>query len=326
MLTSPPMSYVANLRTFVRVYELGSMSAAGRDQRVSAAVASLRSPTSSDTSECGCSTAPPEACSPPSRARSSTRARADPRNHRGGRGRGRRRLAEPARLAARGGAAGIGKRLIAPLVPAFKDLYPEIDVRLRLSDRPSTSPPRASIWFSSSAPSRTEPPGPPDRRLPAPALRRPGLPRQPPDAAHRPGPPRPAPRLPDAPLSRRPRVRLDARRRRRPSPLRGLGTLESDDSDVLTGWALAGRGIMLKPLFEIADHLAPAPSSRSPRRRRRRTSSSPASSRTSGCRTRRAGSSSTSWSPPASGARGRPPAPPRATPRRRANRLRYPNA
>ena len=36
------MSYVSNLRTFVRVYELGSMSAAGRDQRVSAAVASAR--------------------------------------------------------------------------------------------------------------------------------------------------------------------------------------------------------------------------------------------------------------------------------------------
>jgi DNA-binding transcriptional LysR family regulator len=25
---------------------------------------------------------------------------------------------------------------------------------------------------------------------------------------------------------------------------------------VLTGWALAGRGIILKPVFEIADHLA----------------------------------------------------------------------
>ena len=36
------MSYVANLRTFVRVCELGSMSAAGRDQRISAAVASAR--------------------------------------------------------------------------------------------------------------------------------------------------------------------------------------------------------------------------------------------------------------------------------------------
>ncbi len=36
------MSYVSNLKTFVRVYDLGSMSAAGRDQRISAAVASAR--------------------------------------------------------------------------------------------------------------------------------------------------------------------------------------------------------------------------------------------------------------------------------------------
>ena len=36
------MSYFDNIRTFVRVYELGSMSAAARDQRVSPAVASAR--------------------------------------------------------------------------------------------------------------------------------------------------------------------------------------------------------------------------------------------------------------------------------------------
>ena len=34
------MSYVNNIRMFVRVYELGSMSAAARDQRTSPAVAS----------------------------------------------------------------------------------------------------------------------------------------------------------------------------------------------------------------------------------------------------------------------------------------------
>jgi DNA-binding transcriptional LysR family regulator len=33
------MSYVNNIRMFVRVYELGSMSAAARDQRTSPAVA-----------------------------------------------------------------------------------------------------------------------------------------------------------------------------------------------------------------------------------------------------------------------------------------------
>ena len=34
------------------------------------------------------------------------------------------------------------------------------------------------------------------------------------------------------------------------------GPFESDDGDVLTGWALDGRGIVNKPLFEVADHLA----------------------------------------------------------------------
>ena len=36
------MSYVNNLRMFVRVYDLSSMSAAARDQRTSPAVASAR--------------------------------------------------------------------------------------------------------------------------------------------------------------------------------------------------------------------------------------------------------------------------------------------
>ena len=34
------------------------------------------------------------------------------------------------------------------------------------------------------------------------------------------------------------------------------GRLESDDGDVLTDWALAGAGIVLKPVFEVARHLA----------------------------------------------------------------------
>jgi DNA-binding transcriptional LysR family regulator len=33
------------------------------------------------------------------------------------------------------------------------------------------------------------------------------------------------------------------------------GPLESDDGDVLTEWALQGQGIVLKPLFEVAEHL-----------------------------------------------------------------------
>ena len=33
------------------------------------------------------------------------------------------------------------------------------------------------------------------------------------------------------------------------------GPFESDDGDVLTGWALDGRGIVMKPLFEVAEYL-----------------------------------------------------------------------
>ncbi|HHB81315.1 MAG TPA: LysR family transcriptional regulator, partial [Aliiroseovarius sp.] len=36
------MAYLKNIRMFVRVYELGSMSAAARDQRCSPAVSSSR--------------------------------------------------------------------------------------------------------------------------------------------------------------------------------------------------------------------------------------------------------------------------------------------
>ena len=34
------------------------------------------------------------------------------------------------------------------------------------------------------------------------------------------------------------------------------GPCECDDGDVLTDWALAGQGVVLKPVFEVADHLA----------------------------------------------------------------------
>ena len=40
-----------------------------------------------------------------------------------------------------------------------------------------------------------------------------------------------------------------------PKRFRVSGHYESDDGDVLTDWALAGQGIILKPIFEIIDHL-----------------------------------------------------------------------
>jgi DNA-binding transcriptional LysR family regulator len=33
------------------------------------------------------------------------------------------------------------------------------------------------------------------------------------------------------------------------------GRYESDDGDVLSDWALSGNGIVMKPIFEVADHI-----------------------------------------------------------------------
>lgn len=40
-----------------------------------------------------------------------------------------------------------------------------------------------------------------------------------------------------------------------PRTLHLAGRLDTDDGDVLTAWALDGLGIVLKPVFEVADHL-----------------------------------------------------------------------
>jgi DNA-binding transcriptional LysR family regulator len=41
----------------------------------------------------------------------------------------------------------------------------------------------------------------------------------------------------------------------RPVVVAPSGAMDADDGDVLTDWALAGEGIALKPLFEVASHL-----------------------------------------------------------------------
>jgi DNA-binding transcriptional LysR family regulator len=40
-----------------------------------------------------------------------------------------------------------------------------------------------------------------------------------------------------------------------PKRFRVSGRFEADDGEVLTDWALSGHGIVLKPIFEVADHL-----------------------------------------------------------------------
>jgi len=252
------MSYVSNLRTFVRVFELGSMSAAARDQRISAAVASARigelerhlgvrlfnrttrslQPTEHGTTFYG------GACKILDTIGEAEAAVTDlTRNPRGS-----LHVAAP---------LGIGKRLIAPLIPSFKDEYPEIDVRLRLSDRKLDMTAEGLdlaflLGTLEDSNLRVRPIADCRRVLVAsPAYL----------ASH----PRPMTgqdlldQRHDCLLHRYPGARefvwtlvtADGPRR-----FDVTGTLESDDGDVLTAWALAGRGVILKPVFEIAEHLA----------------------------------------------------------------------
>ena len=251
------MSYVNNIRMFVRVYELGSMSAAARDQRTSAAVASAR--ISELEKHLGV------------RLFNRTTRSLQPTEN----GRifyeGARKVLEAIEEAEaavidvtqnpRGSIfvaapLGIGRRFIAPHVPVFKDAYPLIDVRLRLSDRSIDVTAEGldvafhlGILDDSTLKVRVIADCP--RLLcasPAYVARR-GMPldgealvRDRHDCLNL--------RFPGAKEFQWTLMTPDGPRRFEIS-----GPFESDDGDVLTAWALDGRGIVLKPAFEIADHL-----------------------------------------------------------------------
>jgi DNA-binding transcriptional LysR family regulator len=251
------MPYVNNLRMFVRVYDLGSMSAAARDQRTSPAVASAR--ISDLEKHLGV------------RLFSRTTRSLQPTEN----GRifydGARKVldaideAEAAVMDVtqnpRGtifvaAPLGIGRRFIAPHVPAFKDMYPQIDVRLRLSDRViDVTAEGLDLAFhlglleDSTLKVRLMADCP--RLLcAAPAyIARRGMPL---DGAALVAAKHDCLnlRFPGAKEFQWTLVTPEGPRR-----FEIAGPFESDDGDVLTGWALDGRGIVLKPIFEVADHL-----------------------------------------------------------------------
>jgi DNA-binding transcriptional LysR family regulator len=151
---------------------------------------------------------------------------------------------------------GIGRRVIAPHVPAFKAAYPQVDLRLRLSDRViDVTAEGLDLAFhlgqleDSTLKVRLVADCP--RLLcaaPAYVARR-GLPQD-----------------GDALLADRhdclnlrfPGAKEFQWTLQTPQGLRRFeitGPFESDDGDVLTQWALDGHGIVLKPVFEVADHL-----------------------------------------------------------------------
>lgn len=251
------MAYVSNIRMFVRVYELGSMSAAARDQRTSPAVASAR--IAELERHLGV------------RLFNRTTRRLQPTEN----GRlfydGARRILEAIEDAEaavmdstrnlRGtifvaAPLGIGRRFIAPCLPGFKDQHPQIDIRLRLSDRridvvgegldlafhlgplEDSSLKRRVVAecprILCAAPSYVERRGDPVTAERMVAERH--------DCLNL--------RFPGAREFRWTLMTPDG-----PRPFEVSGPFESDDGDVLTGWALDGRGIVMKPVFEVAEHL-----------------------------------------------------------------------
>ena len=251
------MSYVNNLKTFVRVYELGSMSAAGRDLRVSPAVSSSR--ISELEKHLGI------------RLFNRTTRNLKPTEQGELFYTGAIKILDTINEVEGGisditsnpkgtifvsAPLGIGKKLIAPLVPSFQEKYQDINVRLRLSDR------RVDITNEGldaafvlgrliDSEQRILPVHEFERVLCASPeyIEKHGRPKNGDDLTadrHR------------CLLLRYPgqneffwnlHVEGEISRYDFTSPL------ESDDGDVLTNWALSGCGIINKPVFEIQQHL-----------------------------------------------------------------------
>lgn len=251
------MSYLDNIRTFVRVYELGSMSAAGRDLRISPAVTSAR--ISQLESHLGVrlfqrttrSLTPTEqgrafyggACVVLSSVEhAEAQVSSITENPKG-----TLHVAAP---------LGVGRRLIAPLVPEFAAEYPLIDIRLRLTDRNvDLTAEGLDVAFFLGEPEDST------LRIRKIAECARALVAAPGYIAARGMPEDGAALVRDRhnclnlrfPGAKEFQWRLlteDGLQR-----FRVAGRFESDDGDVLTDWALAGEGIALKPVFEISDHL-----------------------------------------------------------------------
>ncbi|MFD1343734.1 LysR family transcriptional regulator [Litorisediminicola beolgyonensis] len=252
------MSYLENIRTFLRVYELGSMSAAGRDLRISPAVTSARMSQLEDHLGVRLFQRTTRKLSPTEQGRAfysgareviaaleaaEAQVAEITENPRGA-----LHVAAP---------LGLGRRLVAPLVPAFLKRYPDVSVRLRLSDRKLDLAEEAiDLAFFLGVPEDStlkirKIADCPRVLCAAPAyLDARGHPRSGDDllaGGH------------ECLILRFPGATEFQWRLSTPDGVRRFavsGRLESDDGDVLTGWALDGQGIVLKPVFEVAPHLA----------------------------------------------------------------------
>jgi DNA-binding transcriptional LysR family regulator len=251
------MSYLDNVRVFVRVVELGTLSSAGRDQRVTPAVASNRIKELERHLGVRLFNRTTRKLSPTEHGRvfyqgavkiieavnEAESAIADLSHN----PKGSLRITAP---------LGIGRRLIASGIPEFHDKYPDIEVRLRLSDHNvDILSEGVDVAFKlgvledsnlrmrgilncqrvvCAAPAYLEKrgtPATPDALI---------------DDNH------------DCLLLRYPGSKEYYWNLQTPEGIRKFeigGPYDSDDGDVLTQWALEGRGIINKPLFEVKSYL-----------------------------------------------------------------------
>ncbi|MBY6115360.1 LysR family transcriptional regulator [Mameliella alba] len=251
------MSYLDNIRTFVRVYELGSMSAAGRDLRISPAVTSSRISQLEVHLNVRLFQRTTRSLTPTEHGRafysgaceileSVENAEAQVVN-----------ITEyPKGSLYVAAPLGVGRRLIAPQVPDFLQSYPEVNVRLRLTDRKvDLTTEGLDLAFFLGQPEdsnlRIRKISDVERVLcAAPTyVDARGLPRDGNEIIAQ-GHECLNLRFPGAT-----EFHWRLQTGEGPRKFRVSGRFESDDGDVLTDWALGGHGIALKPIFEIAEHL-----------------------------------------------------------------------
>jgi DNA-binding transcriptional LysR family regulator len=251
------MSYLANIRTFVRVYELGSMSAAGRDLRISPAVTSSRISSLEEHLNVRLFQRTTRSLTATEQGRAFyTGAVAVLEAVDEAEGQVAGITDNPKGSLYVAAPLGVGRRLIAPRVPVFAAEYPLIDIRLRLTDRNvdlTTEGLDISFFLGEPADSNL--------RIKQIANCERVLVASPKYIAARGNPADGDALIKDAHscLNLRypgaPEFQWRLQGPDGPKRFNVSGRYECDDGDVLTDWALAGEGIALKPVFEVADHL-----------------------------------------------------------------------
>ncbi|MEE7493328.1 LysR family transcriptional regulator [Methylobacterium oryzae] len=245
-----------SIRTFMRAADAGSFSAAGRNMRLSASVVSYRVQSLEQHLGCLLLTRTTRRMNLTDAGRqfyescvdvmAAVEAAEKSVETSGASPRGVLRVASPSL---------IGSRVVAPLIPRFRQRHSETTVHLRMSDRfvdlveeaidiaiRLSVMPDSSFTLRKIAHVERVLCAAPDYLAAGPLLEKPA------DLLHH-----------SCLLLRFPgaeQFRWTLRSADETMTLPVSGPLDTDDGAVLTEWALAGQGIVVKPLFEVASHLA----------------------------------------------------------------------